>query len=118
MSLCVCHCCCRSMCLCVCSWVPCVRHFSVAPSQKCDSSCGTGDVIVGLNDYKVAKPGDLARALDDFKVGDRVTLRVQRGAEASQVWPAALTPVCNTARTTCFACYQATRRYSRLNART
>ena len=44
-----------------------------------------GDVIVGINDVKVTKASDLARALDDLKVGDKVSLTAQRGAENSQV---------------------------------
>lgn len=33
----------------------------------------------------MTRPGDLARALDDLKVGDKVTLKAQRGAENAQV---------------------------------
>ena len=49
-----------------------------------------GDVIVGINDVKVTKASDLARALDDLKVGDKVSLTAQRGAENSQVGAALL----------------------------
>ena len=44
-----------------------------------------GDVITGINGRKVTKAADLAIALDDFKVGDKVTLKVRRGEEGSQV---------------------------------
>ena len=47
--------------------------------------CTAGDVITGINGRKVTKAADLAIALDDFKVGDKVSLRVRRGEEGSQV---------------------------------
>ena len=52
-----------------------------------DTPCTTaaGDVIIGINDTKVAKASDLARVVDDLKVGDKVTLKIQRGAENPQV---------------------------------
>ena len=44
-----------------------------------------GDVITGIDDRKVTKAADLALALDSFQVGDKVTLKVRRGDEGSQV---------------------------------
>lgn len=46
-----------------------------------------GDVITGISGRKVTKAADLAVSLDDYKVGDKVTLQVRRGAEGSQVGP-------------------------------
>lgn len=46
-----------------------------------------GDVITGINGRKVTKAADLAVSLDDYKVGDKITLQVRRGAEGSQVGP-------------------------------
>jgi len=56
--------------------------------------CTAGDVITGINARKVTKAADLAIALDDFKVGDKVTLKVRRGEEGSQVSSPASTPQC------------------------
>ena len=53
-----------------------------------------GDVIIGINGRKVTKAADLAIALDDFKVGDKVTLKVRRGEEGSQVSNPASTSCC------------------------
>ena len=53
----------------------CIRMLSVC----------TGDVITGINDRKVNKAADLAISLDSLNVGDRVTLKVRRGNEGSQV---------------------------------
>ncbi len=53
-----------------------------------------GDVITGINGRKVTKAADLAIALDDFKVGDKVTLKVRRGEEGSQVSNPASTSCC------------------------
>ena len=52
-----------------------------------DTPCTSvaGDVIIGINEIKVAKASDLARVVDDLKVGDKVTLKIQRGAENPQV---------------------------------
>lgn len=47
--------------------------------------CAVGDVITGINDRKVTKAADLAIALDSFQVGEKVTLKVRRGDEGSQV---------------------------------
>ena len=58
--------------------------------------CTAGDVITGINARKVTKAADLAIALDDFKVGEKVTLKVRRGEEGSQVSSPASTPQCLT----------------------
>ena len=56
--------------------------------------CTAGDVITGINGRKVTKAVDLAIALDDFKVGDKVALKVRRGEEGSQVSNPASTLCC------------------------
>ena len=56
--------------------------------------CTAGDVITGINARKVTRAADLAIALDDFKVGDKVTLKVRRGEEGSQVSSPASTSCC------------------------
>ncbi|KAK9864150.1 hypothetical protein WJX84_010087 [Apatococcus fuscideae] len=43
-----------------------------------------GDVIIGLEDRKVTRAGDLVSALDDFSIGDTVSLTVQRGVGQQQ----------------------------------
>ncbi|DBB09887.1 hypothetical protein WJX82_007791 [Trebouxia sp. C0006] len=54
------------------------------PTRRGLTGIVTGDVITGINARKVTKAADLAIALDDFKVGDKVTLKVRRGEEGSQ----------------------------------
>ena len=44
-----------------------------------------GDVIIGLEGRKVTRAGDLVIALDDFNIGDTVSLTVQRGVGQQQV---------------------------------
>ena len=50
-----------------------------------------GDVIVGVDDYPVNAPQDLAAALENYKPGERVKLRVLRGpAQESKTLTVAL----------------------------
>jgi len=44
-----------------------------------------GDVIVGVDDHAVASRDDLLRALDRYKVGDRVTVRVLRDGKEREI---------------------------------
>lgn len=54
------------------------------PTRRGLTGIITGDVITGISGRKVTKAADLAVSLDDYKVGDKVTLQVRRGAEGSQ----------------------------------
>jgi S1-C subfamily serine protease len=44
-----------------------------------------GDVIVSVADVPIASPSVLMGRLDDFKVGDTVSLKVQRGVQVREV---------------------------------
>ncbi len=44
-----------------------------------------GDVIVGLEGKKITRASDLVTALDDFSIGDKVSLTIQRGVGQQQV---------------------------------
>ncbi|KAK9908391.1 hypothetical protein WJX75_007197 [Coccomyxa subellipsoidea] len=54
------------------------------PTRRALSGIVAGDVIIGLDSRPVTKPGDLALALDDCSVGDKIVLTVQRGVGNSQ----------------------------------
>ncbi|EIE21012.1 trypsin-like serine protease [Coccomyxa subellipsoidea C-169] len=49
------------------------------PTRRALSGIVAGDVITALDLRPVTKPGDLALALDDCSVGDKIVLTVQRG---------------------------------------
>jgi S1-C subfamily serine protease len=60
----------------------------VSRSQSADgkpSKTTLGDVIVGLGSYDIKAPGDLTAALENFKPGERVKLKVLRGPEQKPV---------------------------------
>ncbi|EOY03441.1 Trypsin family protein with PDZ domain [Theobroma cacao] len=40
-----------------------------------------GDIILAVNNKPVKNKGELYKALDDYNVGDKVTLKIQRGGE-------------------------------------
>ena len=42
-------------------------------------------MIVGLESKKITRAGDLVTALDDFSIGDKVSLTIQRGVGQQQV---------------------------------
>ncbi|CAL8469139.1 g8680 [Coccomyxa elongata] len=54
------------------------------PTRRALSGIVAGDVITAVDSRPVTKPGDLALALDDYSVGDKIVLTVQRGVGDSQ----------------------------------
>jgi S1-C subfamily serine protease len=49
-----------------------------AAQRRDDGGVSLGDVVVGVNDKKVSSAHDLYGVLDDYKVGDTVTVVVLR----------------------------------------
>ncbi len=46
---------------------------------------GLGDLIIGIDDEDIQSTNDLFRALQDFHVGDEVTVRIVRNGEIKEV---------------------------------
>eukprot|EP00252_Welwitschia_mirabilis_P020799 TRINITY_DN5177_c0_g1_i1.p1 TRINITY_DN5177_c0_g1~~TRINITY_DN5177_c0_g1_i1.p1 ORF type:complete len:472 (+),score=86.14 TRINITY_DN5177_c0_g1_i1:170-1585(+) len=44
-----------------------------------------GDVIIGLDDHPIKNGVELSKILEDYNVGDRVTLKVQRGNDVMEI---------------------------------
>jgi S1-C subfamily serine protease len=63
----------------------------IAPVTRTARGLIPGDVIIGLNGRPVSRYGDLLARLDDFRVGQRVELRVVRGG-AERTVPIELQP--------------------------
>jgi S1-C subfamily serine protease len=53
----------------------------IIPSALVRNSISWGDRIIGLGDYEINNRSDLILALENYKVGDQVGLKVVRDGE-------------------------------------